>query len=142
MFGCIETFIVLLVILTSLVTGSPIEPQSQGTGSILYDAGLYGAYIGQHYKSFGLSPPGINFVLRQSCDPGYTFVTPRGRSVPAPAPMILDVNGELVWMDDQWGQAMDLRVQRYEGEDYITFWRGSDSGWHGVGSYLMVCFDC
>lgn len=58
--------------------------------------------------------------------------------MPSPGPMILDADGELVWMEDRWGQAMDFRVQEYEGRDYLTFWRGVDSGTHGLGTYLMV----
>lgn len=127
----------LLLILPSIVASFPLD--SQSLSSIWYDAGLYGAYIGQHYQSFDLIPPQVNFLTQESCDPTYTFLSPRGNSVPAAGPLVLDAEGELIWMEDRWGQAMDLRVQEYKGEDYITFWRGSDSGTHGTGTYLMVC---
>ncbi|KAF4983902.1 hypothetical protein FZEAL_778 [Fusarium zealandicum] len=33
---------------------------------------------------------------------------------------------------------MDLKVQRFNGKDYITFWHGTDSGTFGEGYYLML----
>lgn len=126
----------LFSLLLSIVAASPV--QTEGWNSYWYDAGFYGAYVGQPYRSFDLVSPRVNFHSRTSCDPGYTFLSPRGDSVPSPGPMILDADGELVWMEDRWGQAMDFRVQEYEGRDYLTFWRGVDSGTHGLGTYLMV----
>lgn len=131
-----RNLVALFSLLLSFVAASPAR--TEGWNSYWYDAGFYGAYVGQHYRSFDLVSPRVNFHSRQSCDPDYTFLSPRGDSVPSPGPMILDANGELVWMEDTWGQAMDFRVQRYEGLDYLTFWRGTDSGTHGLGTYLMV----
>lgn len=128
--------VLLLLVIPFLVSGSPVD--SQDVNSLWFDAGLFGAYVGRHFSSFDLVPPQVNFLSQQSCDPSYTFLSPRGNSVPSPGPLVLDAEGELVWMEDRWGQAMDLRVQGYRGQDYITFWRGSDSGTHGTGTYLMV----
>jgi hypothetical protein len=33
---------------------------------------------------------------------------------------------------------MDLQMQRYRGEDYLTFWAGSEAKGHGQGVYYMV----
>lgn len=55
-----------------------------------------------------------------------------------PGPIILDNEGNLVWMGTEYGQAMDVKVQKYRGNDYITFWHGDDSGWFGRGYYLML----
>lgn len=104
-----------------------------------FDKGLYGAYLGHNYVSFDLVPPKVAFVKYDSeCSKDYTLISPRGRAVPTPGPMILDANGDLVWMEDRFGQAMDFRVQRYAGEDYLTFWVGSDSGTFGTGEYYMA----
>ena len=35
---------------------------------------------------------------------------------------------------------MDLNVQRYRDQDYLTFWVGEDDGTRGLGSYYMVFF--
>lgn len=57
--------------------------------------------------------------------------------------MILDGDGNLVWTDHFsnkfGGQAYDLRVQNYRGEEYLTFWLGDDRvRGHGAGHYYMV----
>ncbi len=36
--------------------------------------------------------------------------------VSTPGPVILDWQGELIWMEDQYGQAMDVKVQHTEVE--------------------------
>ncbi|KAL5358367.1 ASST-domain-containing protein [Aspergillus floccosus] len=33
---------------------------------------------------------------------------------------------------------MDLKVQHYRGQDYLTFWAGEDDGTRGIGSYYML----
>lgn len=91
--------------------------------------------------------PMINWPQWSSrCDDGrLNFITPRGDSVSQPGPMILDGKGDLVWFqffdNDFGGQAYDLKVQRYQGQNYLTFWLGNDlvSG-HGAGIYYMVSF--
>lgn len=43
-------------------------------------------------------------------------------------------------MNASYGETFGLGVQRYRGEEYLTFWRGDDSvGGHGEGWYYMVC---
>ena len=63
---------------------------------------------------------------------------PRGKVVESPGPMITDAQGELIWMEDSFGEVMDLKVQTYNGEDYLTFWSGIDDKTHGRGKYYMV----
>lgn len=58
--------------------------------------------------------------------------------VSQPGPMIFDAEGELVWMEDTYGQALDVKVQSYRGEQYLTFWTGVDSGTFGTGRYIML----
>lgn len=107
--------------------------------SYWYDWGLYGAYPRISYNSFSSASPWVNILKSDArCEDGYTFIEPRGDSVPYPGPIILDNDGELVWMETKYGQAMDVKVQSYRGNDYITFWHGDDSGWFGKGYYLML----
>lgn len=133
----VSTLLVSLITLLQLAHSSPLSPRNE-FNSLWYDAGLYGAYVDHEYVSSDHTPPKVNFLHSESCDPGFTFISPRGKSVPKPGPIILDPQGELIWMDDRYGQAMDFRVQQYRGEDYLTFWAGTDSGTHGTGSYYMV----
>lgn len=107
--------------------------------STLYDWGYYGGYPRLSYESFGAQSPLPNLVqTSRRCDDGYLFVEPRGHFVDTPGPVILDTNGNLVWMQTRWGQVMDVKVQKFQGKDYITFWHGSDSGTFGTGQYVMV----
>lgn len=63
---------------------------------------------------------------------------PRGLAVATPGPIVYDTRGHLVWMDTRWGEAMDVKVQRYGGADYLTFWHGTDNGTFGEGQYYML----
>lgn len=108
-------------------------------GLSLYDLGLHGFGPSRRFVSFGeesrvieISPAGAD------CDPGYTFLAPRGDSVPHPGPMILDASGELVWAKHNWGTTQDFKVQQYKGEDYVTYWQGDEEDGHGRGSWYMV----
>lgn len=130
----------LLLLLLPLSLASPAAAGTVAAhGSYWYDWGLYGAYPRVSYESFSSASPWLNILQSdERCDAGYTFIEPRGDSVPYPGPIILDNEGNLVWMETKYGQAMDLKVQTYKGDDYITFWHGGDSGWFGRGYYLML----
>lgn len=104
-----------------------------------FDWGWYGAYPHKNYESFGAqSPWPLVAKTDERCDNGYIFAEPRGFYVDTPGPVILDNAGNLVWMETRWGEAMDVKVQRFNGKDYITFWHGTDNGTFGEGYYLMV----
>ncbi|GME47107.1 Arylsulfotransferase [Neofusicoccum parvum] len=127
-----QTFLAFLPLLAAAAPSCQSNP-------LWYDQGLYGAYPWREYTSFDLASPRVN-VLESSvqCDQGYVFLEPRGRSVSTPGPMILDHEGNLVYMEKKYGEAMDFRPQKYKGEDYLTFWSGTDDGTHGRGSYYML----
>ncbi|KAK5175890.1 uncharacterized protein LTR77_001030 [Saxophila tyrrhenica] len=110
------------------------------------DNGTYGYYPTRRYVTApDVKAPETNFLQwSPQCDDGLLyFITPRGYSLPRPGPMILDRRGELVWahhFENKFGgQAYDLMVQRYKGEDYLTFWLGDDRvRGHGAGSYYLL----
>ena len=109
------------------------------------DSGRHGSYPVHEFISTRLRAPQVNFLQwHPECDDGlYYFLTPRGWKVSDPGPMILDAAGNLIWskhFDNKFGgQAYDLKVQKYLGEDYLTFWLGDDTiRGHGAGSYYMV----
>ncbi|KAJ8606156.1 hypothetical protein MRB53_041163 [Persea americana] len=98
------------------------------------DNGTYGPYPVKTFMSEdSFASPQMNFVQwSPECEDGmYYFITPRGRSLPDPSPMIIDTDGELVWtqyFDNPFGgQVYDFKVQQYQGQDYLTFWTGDDS---------------
>lgn len=104
-----------------------------------YDLGLYGFGPSQSFVSFGEESRVVEISPADAqCDPGYTFLAPRGDSVPHPGPMILDARGELVWAKYNWGTTQDFKVQKYKGQQYVTYWQGDEEDGHGRGSWYMV----
>ncbi|KAF3392710.1 hypothetical protein F1880_008788 [Penicillium rolfsii] len=104
-----------------------------------YDLGIYGFGPSQSYNSFDEESPIVEISpAGAQCDPQLTFLAPRGDSVAHPGPMILDARGELVWMKYNWGTTQDFRVQKYKGQDYLTFWQGDEEDGHGCGSWYML----
>lgn len=107
--------------------------------SFWYNVGLFGLFPTQNLNSFEIDSPVVDlFQWDPRCDYGYVFLGPRGRSVTNPGPVILDARGNVVWIGTQFDQATDVKVQRYRGQDYLTFWSGRDDSIHGYGSYYMV----
>lgn len=103
-------------------------------------------YPRQSFHSVDFEPPKSKITKWDpACDYGSLFFTPRGPLVNGAArgPVITDPKGNLIWMDnDQFEQAMNFNVQKYKGEDYLTFWRKAKKGAHKgfpKKSYVMVC---
>lgn len=109
------------------------------TGLSWYDLGLHGFGPSQRYVSFDKESPVVEISPADAkCDPRYTFLAPRGDSVKNPGPMILDAHGELVWMKHERGKTQDFKVQRFKGQDYLTYWLGDEDHDNGRGSWHMV----
>lgn len=107
-----------------------------------YEQGAYGKYVTQKYMSTSVVAPHLN-ILQWSPQCGsslLTFLAPRGYSVQEPQITILDHQGHLVWTRGWAGQQLfNLRVQKYKGENYLTFWAGKTyASGHGAGDYYMV----
>lgn len=101
----------------------------------------YGYYPFKSYQTTDyISPAFRKLVDSPQCYDGlYTFFTPRGYSIEAPGPMIVDNTGELVWAKSTDGQAYDLVMHEIKGEQYMTYWIGDDRiRGHGQGDYYMV----
>lgn len=108
-----------------------------------YDLGLYGFGPTRSYVSFQYESPVVEISQWNSgCDPRYTFLAPRGDSIPHPGPTILDAAGNLVWMKYNHDITQDFKLQRYQGNDYLTYWEGNEvAGGLGQGSWFMVCVE-
>ncbi|KAF2169193.1 hypothetical protein M409DRAFT_20416 [Zasmidium cellare ATCC 36951] len=108
--------------------------------------GTYGYYPTYSFKTeVDLTAPITNFMQwNERCNDGSLyFLTPRGWGIPDPGPMILDEQGNLIWTkhfaNKFGGQAYDFMVQKYKGEEYLTFWLGDDRvRGHGSGFYYML----
>ena len=102
--------------------------------------GVFGAHPTLKHVSFDQQAPEVNVLQWDPrCEDGYVLLSPRGRFYPEPGPLIYDNRGNLVWIDNQFGMVMDLNVQHYKGQNYLTFFTGDDDGTRGIGSYYMVC---
>lgn len=135
--------LVSLIALLALVAIPCQADQAPFYADSKYNDAEYGFYVTQTFKS---SPqvtgvPVVNFMEPFTrCDDGsYLLITPRGK-VAESTPMILDVNGSLVWAaTEKYGQVYNLQVQSYKGQEYLTFWAGDDTvGGHGVGTHYML----
>ncbi|KAI9049977.1 hypothetical protein LZ554_006123 [Drepanopeziza brunnea f. sp. 'monogermtubi'] len=106
-----------------------------------YDLGFYGVYPSQNYISLGQRSPWVRTTQWDpQCedDGAFVLLSLRGHNVPNPGGVILDPRGGLVWSETKYGQALNLQVQRYKGEDFLTFWSGTSGGPWGNGSYIML----
>ncbi|KAJ5895014.1 hypothetical protein N7495_006705 [Penicillium taxi] len=107
-----------------------------------YDLGLYGFGPSQDFVSFDKESRFVEISPADAqCDPRFTFFAPRGDSVAHPGPMILDAQGDLVWMKHNAATTQDFKLQRYKGQDYLTYWEGDEEEGHGLGSWYME-FSC
>lgn len=101
-----------------------------------FDLAVYGAYPTESFHSFSQSGPAPSIVQwHDSCNDGLILLSPHGpETSSAGGPMILDAYGRLIWTTDRYsknGTAMNLRVQRWKGEDCLTFWVGEKFGFAG-----------
>lgn len=109
-----------------------------------YDLGFHGIYPTQNYLTLGRPSPWVQISQwdsRCESDGVVVLLSPRGVYVPNPGPVIVDARGELIWLEGKYGQAMNLQVQKYKGQDYLTFWSGTSHGAHSNGSYYMVSLE-
>ncbi|KAF2210991.1 hypothetical protein CERZMDRAFT_112823 [Cercospora zeae-maydis SCOH1-5] len=104
-----------------------------------FDLAVFGAFPLQRYASFGLGGPQARRIQwHDSCDAGLLLLTPNGPSVDKSGPMILDAHGGLIWRSDDYGAAANLKVQRYNDQDYLTLWSGEKAATSGKGVYFML----
>lgn len=106
-----------------------------------YEAGALGAYPQVTFQSTSFTAPRVHVTKWDPrCDhDSYTLLAPHGTEINDNKAMLLDSRGQLVWLHQEKGSVHNLRVQKYKGNDYITFFVGDDGFWyHGSGYYKMV----
>jgi Arylsulfotransferase (ASST) len=68
---------------------------------------------------------------------GMVFLGPKDGDSPQ-GPLIVDAEGEPVWIGPR-ERTYDFRVQEYEGEPVLTWWRGENIGvGYGAGGYVIA----
>lgn len=96
-----------------------------------YEAGSRGSYPQISFRSTDYTAPMVNVRQWDSrCDSkAYTFLAPHGSGINDNKALLLDAKGQLVWHHEEKGSVHNLRVQKYRGEDFITYWVGDDNYW-------------
>lgn len=83
---------------------------------------------------------GANFAKAPG-SPGYIFVAPRSLGSPGKAqegPMILDLQGDLVWFRPMTKAVFNLTPQIYKGRPVLTWWSGVTGPTYGHGGYTVA----
>lgn len=103
-----------------------------------------------------LRPPSVRVTTpADAAAPGLLMLTPAASTtaVPVPGvqtgPMIVDGKGQPVWFaptrtarsGDLTNATADMKVQRYEGQDVLTYWRGDIQVPPGLGHGEYVVLD-
>lgn len=133
----------LCAIVLSIVQISTFFFPSSST--LFYDLGLYGWYSEQSYHSSNITSPRVSTPKWHPaiCDAendanGLVLRDLHGSSVRQNGVTIVDLKGDLIWSNDSFGHASNLKVQTWRGNEYLTFWAGSRDGGSGQGKYYMV----
>lgn len=136
-----KTSILALVFPALVAAAQDVFPH---INSEAFDNGNFGAYPNRTYITEPTTiSPRLNVLQSDPrCNDGlYTMISLRGDKVElkGQSPMIHDARGNLIWMNATYGETFGLSVQKYKGQDYLTFWQGDDSvGGHGEGYYYLV----
>jgi hypothetical protein len=135
------TRVAIAIVVLRYLCVPTLEYTYPSSHTALLDSGIYGAYPLMEYVSTDLTSPKANVVLSDySCADGLVLLSVGGQSVTDGGPMILDMSGNLVWSaPGKFGDASaNTKIQRYHGEDYLTFWAGEKLQESGLGSYYML----
>ena len=136
---CLASALLLLFVVLQSVIAPLIVLAAPTWETFFYDLGFYSAYRTRSYTSFNMTSPGISQNRwNDRCEDGYVFLTPKGESVSHIGPTILDSEGNLVWMSNNYKTATNLKVQEFKGKRYLTFWSGKQAGTAGAGDYYML----
>lgn len=89
------------------------------------------------YVSTMLTAPQLSVWRKPGAttSPGLVFVTPEATLFKG---MIVDDDGEPVWIEPDGRSVTDLRVQEYQGKPVLTYWSGTQTGGHGVGAGTIM----
>ena len=75
------------------------------------------------YKTVNFTPPYLNITHHAPPSEGFLFFAPDGATPVQIAPVIMDMNGELVW-NGPGEHAFNFGVYEYEGAPILGWWNG------------------
>jgi Arylsulfotransferase (ASST) len=95
--------------------------------------------IQQFHSRPDLQPAAATVQRSPGAADGDIFLGPQNGPVQK-GPMILGPDGRLIWFDplEAPNMAADVRVQKYEGKQVLTWWQGYLSAGKGVGQDVIV----
>jgi hypothetical protein len=122
----------------STTTSQPAQPE----GAVTYGSPPSSQRGAWAFRSRpDLSPPPVEVAkeARENIAPGYIFVAPKKGDAGQGGSMILDNDGQPVWLRLLQNEDMDVmnfRMQTYKGETVLTWWEGYYTG-HGQREYVI-----
>lgn len=78
----------------------------------------------QTYRTAIFTPPELEITGKNLSSEGYIFLAPDGPGAFQTAPLIMDMDGELVWNGPST-HAFNFGAQQYKGDDVLVYWNGS-----------------
>jgi hypothetical protein len=114
-------FVVFVTLLVSV--SAKIVPPNGGDISWPY----------HEYKTVDFKPPYLNITHHVEPSKGYLFFAPDGATPVQIAPLIMDMNGELVW-NGPLEHAFNFGVYEYQGASVLAWWNGYG---HSMGLSLL-----
>ncbi|GAA0425194.1 arylsulfotransferase family protein [Leifsonia naganoensis] len=87
------------------------------------------------FHSTDLTVPAVSTVKTGTTAAGLVFVT---QQVSGFNGLIMDDDGEPVWIEPTKANVTDLRVQSYGGAPVLTYWTGKSTGGHGAGTGVIL----
>ncbi|WP_166970763.1 arylsulfotransferase family protein [Brevibacterium atlanticum] len=89
-----------------------------------------------------LGSPKVDIDSGSFPDDGDLFLAPKGQTQTDEKSwvggLILDADGEPVWIRENEGTLWDLRVQQYQGEPVLTWWEGLAETPHTAGEVVVL----
>ena len=92
------------------------------------------------YQTFVSRPDLIAPIIdvNGSGTPGLVLFNHFGKDIHQPALVISDHNGDIVYINNSLPSPINLDVQTYREEQYLTFWNGTWEETHGCGIFYMM----
>jgi hypothetical protein len=76
------------------------------------------------FKTVDFRPPWLNITHHTAPSEGYLFFAPDGATETQLAPVIMDMDGELIWNGPE-EHAFNFGVYQYDGDDVLAWWNGT-----------------
>lgn len=125
--------------LALLAASGPLAPTARAGRRLLVEDDAAATNVQRFLSRPDLTPLAVTVNTPAAATaPGHVFVAPF-IGPGTYGPLILDNRGEPVWFRPMaHPTAMNFRVQRYRGEDVLTWWEGKVNAGYGGGTGLIL----